>query len=71
MEFLKQRISFKMPLLEHYFTSILKDLSTKNLVTFYELLAREIGKSQRRLAYNSKQASLGLTTSNKQSFPTT
>jgi hypothetical protein len=46
MEFLKQRTSLKMPLPEHYFISILKDLSTRKLVTFYELLARKIGKSQ-------------------------
>jgi hypothetical protein len=38
MEFLKQLASLKKPLLEHYFTSLLKDLSNENLVTLCELL---------------------------------
>jgi hypothetical protein len=35
--------------LEHYFTSLLKDLSNKNLVTLCELLVTEIAKPRRRL----------------------
>jgi hypothetical protein len=35
MEFFKQPISFKEPLLEHYFTSFLKHLSNEDLVVGY------------------------------------
>jgi hypothetical protein len=49
MEFLKQCISLKKPLSKHYFTSIFKDLSNKNLVTLCELLATEIAKPKKRL----------------------
>jgi hypothetical protein len=44
MEFLKQCINLKTPLLEHYFTSVLNNLSIEDLVTYCELLAREIAK---------------------------
>jgi hypothetical protein len=49
MEFLNQRASLKKSLPKYYFTSILKELSTKNLITFCELLAKEIAKPQQRL----------------------
>jgi hypothetical protein len=49
MEFLKQHTSLKKPLLEHYFTSILKDLSNEHLVTLCELLVTKIAKLKRRL----------------------
>jgi hypothetical protein len=38
MEFVKQHASLKKPLLEHYFTSLLKDLSNENSVALCELL---------------------------------
>jgi hypothetical protein len=49
MEFLKQCTSLKKPLLKHYFTSFLKDLSNKEFVTLFELLTTKIGKPKRRL----------------------
>ncbi len=39
----------KKPLLKHYFTSFLKDFSTKNLVTLCKLLAIEITKLLKKL----------------------
>jgi hypothetical protein len=42
MEFLKQCTSLKKPLPEHYFISLFKDLSNKDLVTLCGLLTTEI-----------------------------
>jgi hypothetical protein len=49
MEFLKQAISLKRSLREHYFTSFQNDLSNKYLVTLCESLTTKIGKPQRKL----------------------
>jgi hypothetical protein len=49
MEFLKQCASLKKSLPKHYFTSLLKDLSNKDLVILCGLLATKIGKPKRRL----------------------
>jgi len=49
MEFLKQHASLKKPFPKHYFTSLFKDLSNKDLVILCELLATKIGKPKKRL----------------------
>jgi hypothetical protein len=49
MEFLKQHATLKKPFPKHYFTSLLKDLSNKDLVILCGLLATKIGKPKRRL----------------------
>jgi hypothetical protein len=49
MESLKQHTSLKKPLLEHYFTSFLKDLSNVDLIALCELLATKIAQPQKRL----------------------
>jgi hypothetical protein len=49
MEFLKQCTSLKKPLPEHYFISLFKDLSNKDLVTLCGLLATKIKKPKRKL----------------------
>jgi hypothetical protein len=49
MEFLKQPVSLKRSLLEHYFIGFQKYISNKNLVALCESLATKIGKPQRKL----------------------
>jgi len=49
MEFLKQPTSLKKPLPKHYFVSFLKDLSNKDLVALFELLATKVVKLKKRL----------------------
>jgi hypothetical protein len=58
MEFLKQCASLKKPLPKHYFTSLLKDLSNKNLVALCELLTIKIGKPKRRLYATPRRRAL-------------
>jgi hypothetical protein len=38
MDFFKECASFKKPILEHFFTSLLNDLSTKDLLTLENFL---------------------------------
>ncbi len=49
MEFLKKCTSLKKSLPQHYFISLLKDLSNENLVTLCGLLAIEIEKPKKKL----------------------
>jgi hypothetical protein len=49
MEFLKQPVSLKRSLPEHYFTGFQKDISNKNLVALCESLATKIGKPPKKL----------------------
>jgi hypothetical protein len=44
MDFFKERASLKRLILEHFFTSLLNDLSTKDLVTLGNLLSIEFLK---------------------------
>jgi hypothetical protein len=39
MDFFKEHASLKKPILEHFFTSLLNDLSIKDLVTLRNLLS--------------------------------
>jgi hypothetical protein len=48
MDFFKERTSLKRLILEHFFTSLLNDLSTKDLVTLGNLLSIEFLKPQRQ-----------------------
>ncbi len=38
MDFFKECVNFKKPILEHFFTSLLNELSTEDLVTLKNLL---------------------------------
>ncbi len=49
IDFLKEDASLKKPILEHFFTSLLSDLSTKDLVTFGNLLSTKFMKPRRQL----------------------
>jgi hypothetical protein len=44
MDFFEEHISLKKPILEHFFTSLLSNLSTKDLVTYGNLLSIEFLK---------------------------
>jgi hypothetical protein len=39
MDFFQERASLKKPIPKHFFTSLMKDLSTKDLVTLTNLLS--------------------------------
>jgi hypothetical protein len=55
MDFFKEHSNLKKPILKHFFTSLLNDLSTKYLVT---LTINKIHETQKMTLCNSKQASL-------------
>jgi hypothetical protein len=44
MNFFKEHVSLKKSILEHFFTNLLNDLSTKDLVTLGNLLSIEFMK---------------------------
>jgi len=71
MKLLKQHVSFKNPLLEHYFISFLKDLSTRDFITLCELFSTITCKTPKKIICNSKQVGLGPTTWKKHFFTTT
>jgi hypothetical protein len=52
--FFSTRASFKRPILEHFFTSLLNDLLTKDLVTLGNLLLIKFLKPRRTTLCNSK-----------------
>ncbi len=57
MDFFKECASLKKLIPKHFFTSLLNNLSTKDLVTFGNLLSIEFMKPKRRLyAIPSRQA---------------
>jgi hypothetical protein len=49
MNFFKEHVSLKKPILEHFFTSLLNDLSTKDLLTFGNLLSTKFMNLQQKL----------------------
>ncbi len=67
---LEKCTSFKNQIPEHYFTSLLKDLSNKDLVALCGLITTEIWKPQKRLYVTPRGRGLGPTTRKKQSLPT-
>jgi hypothetical protein len=48
MDFFQERASLKKLILEHFFTTLLKELSTKNLVTLGNLLSIEFMEPNKR-----------------------
>jgi hypothetical protein len=57
MHFFKEHANLKMSIPKHFFTSLLNNLSTKDLLTIGNLLSTEIMNPQQRLyATPSKQA---------------
>ncbi len=53
MDFFEYRASLKKSILEHFFTSLLQDLSTKDLVSFDNFLSTKFMKPNRRLYVTS------------------
>jgi len=49
MDFFKESMNLKKHVLEHFFTSLLNNLSREDLVTFGKLFSMEFMKPQRRL----------------------
>jgi hypothetical protein len=49
MDFFKKHTNLKKPILKHFFSSLLSDLSTKDLVTLGNLLSIEFMKPKRQL----------------------
>jgi hypothetical protein len=49
MDFFEYCASLKKPILEHFFTSLLQDLLTKDLVSFDNFLSTKFMKPNRRL----------------------
>jgi hypothetical protein len=47
IDFFKERVNLKNPIPKHFFTSLLSNLSTKNLVTLNNLLSIEFMKPKR------------------------
>jgi hypothetical protein len=55
--FFKEHVSLEKPILKHFFTSLLNDLSTKDLITLRNLLSTKFLKPRRQLyATLGKQA---------------
>ncbi len=49
MDFFQEHVGLKKSIPKHFFTSLLKDLSTKDLVTFGNFLSIEFMKLNKRL----------------------
>jgi hypothetical protein len=48
MDFFKKFVNLKKPILEHFFTNLLSDLSTKNLITLGNLLSKKFMKPKKQ-----------------------
>jgi hypothetical protein len=48
-DFFKEHVNLKKPILEHFFTSLLSDLSIEDLINLGNLLSIKFLKPQRRL----------------------
>jgi hypothetical protein len=61
MDFFRECASLKKPIPKHFFTSLLNNLSTKDLVTLANLLSIKFMKPKRQLYATLGMQSLGAT----------